>query len=136
MASPAVATAIQDYLAANFTAAHLSLENDGYKPTNEPWVYAEIIGTAWDQASIGAGSALENSWEEMGLAMFHVYVPSGTGDAKVRALCYGLLDLFRGVTLLNESIRFYRASCGGSSPGSLDGKWWRMTASVEWERLA
>lgn len=138
MASPAVYDAIRAYLEANWTGCDLVFENEGFQAGDQtaPWVYVEVIGTSWDQHSIGAGAIRDNRWEEFGIVMFHVFVETGTGTGVIRSNAYGLADLFRGLELLTGTLIFQRFSLGAGEPGSEDGRWWRTTATVEWERKA
>lgn len=138
MASPAVYDAIRAYLEANWQGCLLVFENEGFDQgqQEDPWVYVEIIGTAWDQHSIGAGAVRDNRWEEFGIIMFHLFVQEGKGTSVIRSNAYGLADLFRGLELLTGTLTFERFSLGGGEAGSDDKKWWRTTATIEWERKA
>ena len=135
MASDEIAAAIQDYLTTSWTSCPLAYENDGYEPPdNTPWAYVEFMGTAWVQDTIGAGPIRDNRFTEEGLVMLHVFVPKGTGSNLIRQYARQLADLFRGAELLAGTLWFKNASIGAGNPGSEDGKWWRMTATIEFER--
>ena len=140
MSSDALHAAIRAHLEANWTSTPLAWENEAFEPPTDglgnptPWVMVEIGGDLYAQASIGAGSAAANLWREEGLVWFHVFVAAGTGSALARQHARALVDLFRGLTLAGGAIRFRDASIGRGEPGDEDGKFWRISASVEWQR--
>ena len=135
MASDVIAAAVEDYLKSSWTTCPLSFENDGYEPPDEtPWVFVELIGTRWSQDTIGAGPIRDNRFTETGIVMMHVFVKTGIGSGLVRQYATQLADLFRGAELLVGTLWFKDASIGGGGMGSEDGKWWKMTVTVDFER--
>ena len=140
MSSDTLHAALRAYLEANWTATPLAWENEAFEAPRDalgnplPWVMVEASGNLCAQASIGAGSAAANLWREEGLVWLHVFVPTGTGSALARQHARALVDLFRGLTLAAGTIRYRDASIGRGEPGSDDGKWWRISAGVEWQR--
>jgi hypothetical protein len=113
----------------------LVFENENYDLPSElaPWLMVELFGSYYDQASIGGGEQVsDNLWREAGQLYGHVLIPSGTGSRAGRVLAQQFINLFRGQEL--GPIRFLGASIGAGEPGDRDGSYYRMTATVDWER--
>lgn len=135
MSSPAVYDAIRSFLEAEFSDAPLHFENEGADPVEgAAWVYVDVRGTLYGQATIGAADQAENRWDEEGQLFLDVNVPSGTGGRKARQLAKSLADLFRGRTLLAGTLEFGDAIIAPSG-GDESGNWWAVTVTLEWRWL-
>lgn len=134
MSSPAAFDAIHDYLVANWNATPLHFENEDWDTAASPaaLLYVEIFSSIYDQASIGAGTRQTNLWREDGTVSLHVLVPNNTGTSAARSLAKLAADLFRGDPI--ASMRFGQISLGAGEPGERDGNYYRMTATIDWER--
>lgn len=112
----------------------LFFENEDWSLSDQPahFLFVEVFGDFYDQASIGAGSRDDNLWREEGQVLVHVMTKRGIGSLKARQLAVQVLDIFRGTDLGN--ITFREASIGAGEPGTADGNYWRMTASINWQR--
>jgi len=53
-------------------------------------------------------------------------------STNARTLAKQAVDLFRGTDL--GTIRFRTASLGAGEPGETDGNYYRMSATLDWER--
>jgi hypothetical protein len=96
------------------------------------WLYVEVYGDFFDQASIGAEPVTANRWREGGVVFLHVMVPSGSGSGLARGYAGELLELFQGQEI--DGVRFRDASIGEGEPGRDFPNYWAMAASIEWER--
>lgn len=134
MSSAATFTAIHDYLVAQWSATPIVFENEPHPlpGTPEHWVLVEIFGDTFDQASIGAGSRDANKWRETGVVYLNVMTTRDIGSAQARTYAGQLVDLMRGLDV--GVVRCLDASIGAGEPGEGDGNYWRMTATVSWER--
>lgn len=137
MASYDVRVAIRAYIVANWPepAVPLVWENESFK-TNEAngaWVYLEVYGREYFQSSIGSGSPGLERWVEEGTISAHVMVPLGTGATEASRIAQVLVRLLRGVKLPNDT-EFGEAAVGAGDPGDERGKYWRLTATINWER--
>jgi hypothetical protein len=135
MASPDTFDPIETYLKAQWTETLLVFENEDYTLPDDPapWLLVEVFGSFYDQASIGGGEEVEaNLWREAGQLYGHVLIPSGTGSRAGRVLAQQFVNLFRGQEL--GPIRFLGASIGAGAPGDRDGNYFRVTATIDWER--
>lgn len=136
MASPITFDAVHDYLVTAWGAATpLCFENEAFPTPDEPaaFLFVEIFGSVYDQASIGGGEVYtDNLWRERGQLYGHVLIPNGTGSRPGRVLAQTFVDLFRGQDL--GPISFKGASIGAGQPGDQDGNYYRMTATIDWER--
>lgn len=132
MSSAAVYDAVHDHIVDGFTAAPLAFENEAWPDaaTPAPFVYVEIFGDFYRQESIGAPGA--NLWRETGTILMHVMVPNDTGTREARLLARQLVALFREVEV--SGIRFRDMSIGAGEPGEERANFYRMTASVNFER--
>lgn len=134
MSTPESFTPIHDYLVAQWSATDIVFENEAWPDpaTAAAFVFVEIYGDLFDQASLGAESIAGNLWRESGLLLAHVLVPANTGTLPARTHARALADLFRGQSI--GAIRFRRPSIGASDPGERDGAYFRMTMTIEFER--
>lgn len=134
MASATVYDAVRGYLEAQFTAAPLVWENEGAGQLPAPFIIVELVGDVTAQTSIGSGDPGDNRWLESGSLYLYVMVDAGTGSREARALAQHLIDLFRGLSLLADSLRFQDMSVGLGQPGDENGLWWQLPMSIRWER--
>jgi hypothetical protein len=134
MSTVDVYSAIKTFLDANFTTVPCVYENTDTPLSDTPsaFVYAEISGTAYFQASTGGGLG-DNLFRENGLLWLHVMVTSGSGSITARTYAKTLVELFREAELLGGSLVFNQASVGLGEPGTEDGNYWRLSISIEWE---
>lgn len=139
MSSDTVYTAVHDHLVANWTTTPILFENENAEPQTdsggvpEAYVMVEMTGSLYEAASIGAGSDTDNLYREEGSVFLHVFVPSGLGSTTARAHAKALVNLFRGLDLANGTVRFLGGSIGRGAPGTEDGNWWRLGASVDYQ---
>ena len=134
MSSLTAYEAVRNHLEANWTDTPLVFENEEWPlPRNtNTFVFVEIFGDSYEQISIGADPQTTNQWREYGQVLVHVLVPGGEGTRKAREHAKTIVDLFRGRDI--GGLRFRDASIGAGEPGDRDGNYFRMTASLEWER--
>lgn len=134
MSSKAVYDTIHNTIDAGWAITPKVFENENYQTSNTPaaFVYVEIFGAFYDQASIGAEPVTANRWREGGVLKMHVMTPSGTGSGIARGYAGELLELFRGQEI--DGVRFRDASIGEGEPGRDFPNYWAMTAMIDWER--
>jgi hypothetical protein len=127
-------TPIEAYLRAQWTSTELVFENEVWPVPDNPesFLFVELLGGIYAQASLGAEPVTANLWRESGEVRGHVLVKSGTGTLLARQYAQAFANLFRGVEL--GSITFYDASIGAGEPGDDDGNYFRMTVSIDFER--
>ncbi|AMS41160.1 hypothetical protein [Aminobacter aminovorans] len=132
MSSYAAFEVIEQYLRAQWTTTELVFENDDFHlhGTPAPFVYVEIVGNTYDQASIGGGT--DNLWREFGQLYLHVMTPNGTGSGQARQYCDQLLAQFVGSDI--GALTFRESSVGMGEPGQTFGNYYAMTASITWYR--
>lgn len=124
---------IEQYLTAQWSTTPLVFENDRFHlpGTPAPFVYVEIVGNTYDQASIGGGQS-DNLWREFGQLYLHVMTPNGSGSGQARQYCDQLLALFVGQDI--GTLTFREASIGMGEPGQTFANYYAMTASITWYR--
>lgn len=133
-----VQTAVQSFLATEWTATDIAYENDGYQLKDDgngaliPYVLIEVFGGLYEQRSIGAGSAVANLWTDTGTVWAHVFVGSGTGSLVAKGYGATLAELFRGLTL-DPNISFGDITMGASGTRQ-DGNYWGLSISIDWEQ--
>jgi hypothetical protein len=134
MSSIEVYDVVEQRLKALWTATPLVFENEDWPTpaTPAPFVFVEVYGDMFGQASIGEEEPADNVWREQGQLLMHVLVPSGTGTRLARQHAKALAVLFRGQDI--GGVTFGDASLGGTEPGTQDGQYYRMTCSVAWDR--
>lgn len=134
MSSATTYDVVHDYLVANWTTTAIAFENEPHPlpDTPEHWVFVEIYGDLFAQMSIGAGSRDTNLWRETGQVLLNVMAPRETGSRLARLYANQLADLLRGKDI--GVVRFLDASIGAGQAGEGDGNYWRMTATIDWER--
>jgi hypothetical protein len=141
MSSDAVYDAVKTYLTANWTATPLLFDNEladtaGAVPTDDPgtaFVQVEMAGDFYGAASIGAGDDAANLYRGEGTLFLSVLVPAGTGSRVARQHAKALVDLFRGVELAAGTIRFRGATIAPGQKAALDGNWYELPASVDYQ---
>lgn len=97
----------------------------------DAFLSVELSGDLFGQASIGSGDPLEEFWREDGELRIHVLVPQGGGTATARTLAKQAADLFRGREL--SGVKFRNASLGAGQPGTVDGNYYRFTATIDYQ---
>lgn len=132
MASAEVYDVIEQRCRAMLPAVTFVFENEEFSlpDTPAPFVYVEIYGDVFAEASIGdAGNNLER---ESGQFLAHVMTPNGTGSRAARVLAKQIISLF----FAQESggVLFKDATLGSGDPGREFGNYYAMTASIAWER--
>lgn len=134
MASAEAFEVIQSVLVPSWTATAIYFENDQQTLPDsvDYFVFVEVYGQLFEQASIGGGSPTENLWREEGAILAHVMCPRGDGSLKGRQYARQICDLFRGQDI--SGIRFREMSIGASEPGDEDGSYWRLTVTIDWQR--
>lgn len=144
MASGEVSGAIEAHLIANWAATPLlfenktTFENGKPAPPSEPELFVEVsfTGRAYGQESIGVSPVQANRWDEDGLVFFDVLAPVGSGALSARERAKELVDLFRGITLLNGDLYFRDASIGqGDKSAKYDGNYFVIPVDLEWLRV-
>lgn len=140
MASGAVYGAIRTFLDGTggngaWQTTPIRWENEPIFPLPPVFVDVEMTGTSYDQESLGASTQAANRWDEEGSLWLHVLVGINSGGQVARTYCKSLADLFRGLTLLNNSLEFREAFIGRGQPGFEDGKFYRITTYINWRRM-
>jgi len=64
-----------------------------------------------------------------------VFVPVGSGAVRARQLAKQLCNLFRGLTLLNDSLEFMDSFIGEGAPAPEEGNWFELSVAIEWRRI-
>jgi hypothetical protein len=134
MSSRTAFDSIHNILTAQWTATPIYFENEYIDYPDPPnyVVMIECFGDMWEQESIGTNPVDLNRWREEGQIDAHVLAPRGAGSAQARGYAEAICEIFRGQEI--DGIIFRRMSIGASQPGDDDGKYWRMTATIEWQR--
>jgi hypothetical protein len=135
MSSPEAFNTIHDRIVELWTATPVIFENEDTPTPDTPaaFLFVEVAGDLFEQASIGGGDQVgDNLWREDGQVLIHVMTPRGGGSAAARLLARQAAALFRGQDI--DGIRFGGVSIGAGEPGEADGNYWRMTATIDFER--
>jgi len=141
MASEIIYDAVRAFLTTQFTTSPLQWENESPITTTgvggepAPWVMVEMTGTLYAQQSLGASVQADNRWDEEGQLWLHVFVPTGTGGREARRIARLLADLFRGTTLLGDSLEFLDAQIGMGEAGDETGSWYRVSVEIDWRHM-
>nr|WP_156941951.1 hypothetical protein [Mesorhizobium sp. LNHC220B00] len=96
------------------------------------FVYVEIFGDFFDQASIGAETRDNNLWREVGQVYLHVMTKNGIGTRLARQYAGLLLDLFRGMEI--GTVVFREGSLGAGDAGKYKANYYSMLATINWQR--
>ena len=135
MSSAEVFDVIGQRLGAEWSSTPVVFENDPWSApdTPVPFVFVEVFGDFFDQASIGGGEVIDaNLWREEGQLLLHVMTPNDTGSRDARLKAKALVDLFRGQEI--GGVIFRDAAIGAGDPGRTFANYYAMTASVTWQR--
>lgn len=134
MSSPEAYSAIHDYLVQQWTGPTLHFENEGAVLPNVPdyFIFVEIFGTSFDQASIGAETAAANLWRELGEIIAYVMIPRDSGTLQGRTYAKQFANLFRGQEI--AGVIFRDASIGAAEAGEENGSYFRLAVTIDWER--
>lgn len=134
MAGDEAFTAVRETLAAGWTLTDTVYENEDYTPRDDPrhFVFVEVYGDLFAQASLGAEPQADNLWREAGMVYMHVMTLNGIGSSTARQYARQLVGLFKGQEI--DGVRFRDASIGAGEPGRDFGNYFAMTATVAWER--
>ncbi len=125
---------IEQYLTAQWTTTPLLFENGDDHLPDDPahFVFVEIFGDFYDQASIGAEPRTANLWREVGQLYLHVMTKNNIGTRLARQYAGQLVDLFIGLDI--GTVTFREASIGAGDPGIKKGNYYAMTATINWQR--
>ena len=134
--------AIKARLAANWATTPIAYVNEGEPVTRnaatgapEPWVLAEIVGTA--STIHGTGRPGDRVWLYDGLIHAHVFVPKGSGAATALAHAVALGDIFRNAQFYADTpghaVRCWAPRIDGGGDGDDDGLWFRVTMTCPFE---
>lgn len=134
MSSPETFDVVEQTLVGNWMATPLVFENTDWQLPDEPahFVYVEVFGDFYEQASIGAESRNENLWREGGQLYLHVMTKNGIGSSLARQYGKQLAGLFRGEDI--DGVHFLDGSIGAGEPGRSFPNYWAMTVTINWER--
>lgn len=134
MSSRASFDVIKAAILAGWAATPVYFENEDWTATNTPthFLMVEIFGSTFEQASIGVEPRKDNRWREDGQIYGHIMTERGAGSAQARTYADAFCEIFRGQEI--TGVVFRDMSIGSSEPGDKDGKYWRMTATIDWQR--
>lgn len=134
MSSPEAFDVIVDQIADQWATTPVVFENDAFDLPDapSPFIYVEVFGDFFGQASIGDDPRDNNLWRESGEVNFHVMTPNGTGSRGARSMADQLAGLFRGRDI--DGVTFLDASIGAGRPGRAFAGYFAMTATVNFER--
>jgi hypothetical protein len=148
MAADAVYDAIKTYLSDSSVVSVLAdpltaavppirFENEDFtKPSPPaPWISMALTGGYYAQQSIGASEQADNRWDESGHLWLAIFVPINSGASRARQIAKLLADLFRGQTLLSDSLEFLDTFIGGSGPAPDEGNWFELDLVIDWRRV-
>ena len=139
MTTAAFSAAVRALLDAQWTSCSVAYENESFTVPEttdgpQPWMMVEMTGRLFDQRSIGAGTRTANRWREEGQLFLHVFAPVNSGSATARTLIHAAVDLFRGTDLGTASLT--AASIGLGETVDANGTWWRISATIDFQRDA
>lgn len=125
---------IEQHLRTNWTTTPLVFENEDYELPSNPshFVFVEIVGHVFDQASIGADPRDGNLWREEGELLLHAMTRVNIGSRLSRLYAGQLLDLFKGQDI--GPVTFRSGSLGNGDPGIKKANYWAFTATIDWQR--
>lgn len=131
MSSQTVFDIIRGELVPSWTATDIVFENTFYETTGQGFVFVEVAGSYYDQASIGAAPQTANRWREGGILFLNYMAPAGAGTSAARGVAQQLIDIFRGKDI--SGVTFDKGSIGAGEPGQDFPGYWAMTATLEWQ---
>lgn len=134
MSSNEAFSVVETTLRSGWTVTPLVFENESYELPDAPehFVYVEMFGDFFNQASIGAEPQSANLWREGGMVYLHVMTKDGIGSSLARQYAKQLVGLFRGQDI--DGVDFLNASIGSGDPARKFPNYFAMTATIEWER--
>jgi hypothetical protein len=134
MSSAAAFDVIETILRTGWVDTPIYFENEDYPIDLNPnaFLRVEIFGDSFKQESIGAAPRKDNLWREMGVVYVHVMTERGSGSRQARVYADMACELFRGADV--SDVEFQDMSIGSGDQGVEDGKYYRMTAMIEWKR--
>lgn len=100
----------------------------------QPWVLLSIEGAGAGQIAFGTTSS--HGYLYVGTIYAHVYVPVGGGTADAFELAVAAGEIFRAKQFYDTPpcfVRTHAPRVDGGAPGSDDGIWFRVTASIPFE---
>ena len=140
--------AIRSRLEANWTTTRITYQNEApaspwppKRPNGSPapWVNLEIDdigGGIWTFGTDG-----NRGWRYDGLIHVHVFVPTGEGDGQADTYAVTIGEIFRAAKFYDDGngnyIRTLAPMIGRGGSGDDDGKWFRVTMTVDftyWHR--
>ncbi|MFG1205570.1 hypothetical protein [Xanthobacter flavus] len=134
MSSPAAYDAVASYLREVWNITPLVFENEmASAPTDDHWIFVEMVGGLYAQQSMGAETLDANLWREEGTLWLHVMMPSFRGTQTGRGYAWQLVQLLTRQPI--PPIVFRDAMVGAGEPAvKIDGNFAAMTATIEWHR--
>lgn len=134
MSSPEAFTVVETTLRSNWLTTPILFENEDVRLPGSPahYVYVEVFGDFYDQASLGAEPRTANLWRETGQVYLHVMTLNGIGSGLARLYAKQLVELFRGTDI--SGVEFLGGSIGAGDPGREDANYFAMTATIQWQR--
>ena len=137
MAIGSTYAAIRAFFEANWAnACPVVFDNEGaLPPADGHWIMFDVVGDSIVQQTIGTGRSENERHDEDGKLLLYVMAPQGVGTARARELAEMLVNLFRGVLLLNDSIEFQDASVGYGAGRNDEGNWFRFPIEIYWRRM-
>jgi len=137
MSSATVHAAYRAWLEAAWTACELRFENESQDPPADgaTFIYVELEGGLFDQASIGAGAPSDNLWREEGTIFLDVCVATGDKAATIQGLQYReqLALAHRGLQLA-PGITFREISFGAGEKLEGSGNYYRLPLTANFFR--
>lgn len=135
MASATAFDTIEQHLRDEWGATTpIVFENEPYDLPDvpAPFLFVEIVGSTFGQASLGNGETQGNLWREAGYVEVHVMTPNDTGSRAARVYADRVVDIFRGQEI--GPVTFGDASVGSGDPGRAFAGYFAFTATLDWER--
>lgn len=140
--------AIRSRLEANWTTTRITYQNETpaapWPPKRAsgspaPWVNLEIIGNGSHLWTFGTDG--NRGWRYDGVIMVHVFVPVGEGIEQADEYAVAIGEIFRAAKFYDDGLGSYVRTLSpqldGGGSGDDDGKWFRVTMSVDftyWHR--
>ena len=132
--SDPVYDAIKTFLTANWTQTRLQWpDQDTADFGDDPVVIIDLHGNIYGQQSIGEPLQANNRWDEDGTLWMFIVAPRETSFTNVRGAGKALANLFRGLTLIGQSLEFGDAAVGPAP--DQEGTAYLLSVSVEWRYI-
>lgn len=103
-----------------------------HRSTPNAWGRVLIDGDMDEQQTVGGGDPAGERWDETGSVTLWVFFPAGHGSRTVRLLLTAFADLCRGQDIGAVEFQTIRFDPIGATDDT--GKWWGMSASIDWIR--